>query len=210
MLNSQRSIESSIISPILTIGQTLMYFTFLCLQAEKVPKPTEKVPKSTDKVTKLTEKVSKLTEKASMRRKTNRRVSFDDVEIDKMSKPQKSNNEKIIPSYDNHSMISDTSDSHSIFDNCNGRPFYDEVVGERESRSWKNSSFMIFDDEYRYWEENSLPSLEPGTFVQSWNETSTVNVTQLSSLKEDWTCVSSCFVQVMVILGSHYAWSMLL
>lgn len=123
-------------------------FQKLIKKAEKVPKPTEKVPKPTDKMSKLTEKVSKLTEKASKPRKTNRRVTFDDIEIEQTSKPQKNNSQTIFASNNNHSVF-DNNNSHPIFDNSKSHPIFDEVEEERESKSWSNSSFMIFDD-YRY------------------------------------------------------------
>lgn len=134
---------------------------FLILQAEKVPKPAEKVPKPTDKMSKLTEKVSKLTEKATKPRKTNRRVTFDDIEIEKTSKPQTNNSQTIFASNSDHSVfdnndshpIFSNSSSHPIFDYSDSHPVFDEVEEERESKSWSNSSFMIFDDEHRYWKE---------------------------------------------------------
>ena len=86
------------------------------------------------------EKGPKPTEKAPKPRKINRRVTFDDVETEKTSKVQKSSNQTIF----------DSSSNHTMFDNSNNRPIFDEVEGERESKSWSNSSYMIFGDDHIY------------------------------------------------------------
>lgn len=91
------------------------------MQAEKGSKPTETAP-------------------APKPKKTNRRVTFDDVEIERTSKTQKSDSQNMFDTYENH----------TVFDHRNSHPIYDDAESERESRSWRDSNFMIFDNDYRY------------------------------------------------------------
>ncbi|XP_020273802.1 HVA22-like protein a isoform X2 [Asparagus officinalis] len=124
-------------------------FQKLIKKAEKAPKPSEKAPKPSEKAPKPSEKAPKPMEKIPKPKKTNRRVTFDDVKIEKASNSQKSANQTIFDGIDNHSVF-DNGNSHSIFENGSLHPIFDEYEEERGSKSWGNSSFMIFDDDYRY------------------------------------------------------------
>lgn len=68
-------------------------------------------------------------EKISKPKKTGRRVSFKDAGSENKSKSTKNDN-KIM--------------------NTSNLPIFDEPEPERESASWANSSYMFFDDGYRY------------------------------------------------------------
>lgn len=110
-------------------------------KTEKASKFLEKLIKPSEKVHKPLEKEPKPIEKESKPRKTNRRVTFDDVAVEKTSVAQKSESQPFFSNYKNN---------HNVFDDHSLRPIFDEYDDNSESNSWGNSNFMIFDDEYSH------------------------------------------------------------